>query len=121
MDQKTINTAKWFLILDLYGELDMSFVESVLSQDNLSTKQLISLGKCAIWLHMEQKIGKFDTSRSVPYLSGEFVFDETSICSATNKLLVDVNVIVCGEKLFSVDAWKKRHTRNYNRRLRQYV
>ena len=105
-----IATAKWFIVLNLSGGLDMSFVKSILDKTGeLTESQSASLKKCVESLKMAERVAKFDVSNSKCFLADEVEFDDDSICSITNTLLDDVNVIVCDNKFFSVEAWKATH------------
>jgi NH3-dependent NAD+ synthetase len=105
-----IATAKWFVVLGLSGGLDMSFVKSILDKTGeLTESQSASLKKCVESLKMAERVNKFDVANSTPYLADEVEFDEDSICSATNTILDDVNVIVSEGKFYGVEAWKLSH------------
>ncbi len=105
-----IETAKWFLILGLAGNLDMGFVRSIIDKTTpLTDSQSSSLKKCVDSLKMAERVAKFDVANSKCFLADEIEFDDESICSITNTILDDVNVIVSEGKFFSVEAWKATH------------
>jgi hypothetical protein len=104
-----LEIAKWFITLNLYGTLDMSFVKSILDKTELTESQTSSLKKCVDSLKMRERVGKFDTSNSKPFLSDEIDFDEENVCCITNTILDDVNVIVSEGNYYSVESWKITH------------
>ena len=103
-------TAKWFVVLGLAGNLDMSFVRSIIDKTTeLTESQSSSLKKCVDSLKMRDRVAKFDTANSKCFLADEIEFDEDSICFITNTILDDVNVIVSYGKFYGVEAWKLSH------------
>ena len=105
-----IATAKWFIVLNLSGGLDMSFVRSILDKTGeLTESQSASLKKCVESLKMADRVAKFNVANSKCFLADEVEFDDDSICSITNTLLDDVNVIVSEGKFYGVEAWKMSH------------
>ena len=108
-----LEIAKWYVVLGLHGNMDMSFVVSMIERQSLTDKQSEAVNRCVGSLKMRTRVDKYELVGSHPFFADEIDFDDEDdgLCTITQTSLVGMPFILSEKKTYSIEAWKTTHTK----------
>ena len=107
--------AKWFVVLKMFNEtFDSSYLKSVTSADEPTSKQMDGLARCVTGLRIEEKLDKYNLEGFIPFYDTELDWsdmsnDEASCFKSGERLDVECDVVFDKEnkRFWSCDEFKK--------------